>query len=269
MSEAEAIKKLQTPNTVASLQNDLEKLGVGKGSLILVHSSLSSLGWVCGGPVAVVQALMNTVTPAGTIVMPAHSGDYSDPAYWGNPPIPAEWQGLVRNTMPAYDPEITPTRGMGVIAETFRNFPQVLRSSHPAVSFTAWGRYASEITAGHSLNFPLGEGSPLARIYDFDGEVLLLGVGYANNTSFHLAENRAVGIKRVKNGGPVFEAGSRVWREYEDIEMDSDVFPQLGTDFEQHQAVKVGRVGMAESRLFKQRAAVDFAEKWLAARMKT
>src|SRR5690349_7103098 len=59
------------------------------------------------------------------------------------------------------------------------------------VSFAAWGRHALPITANHALDYGLGEHSPLARLYDLDGSVLLLGVGYERRTSLHLAEYRA------------------------------------------------------------------------------
>ena len=264
MGEREAIARSSAPRTRESLAGDLRRLGVTPGTTVLVHSSLSSLGWVCGGPVAVVQALTDAVTGSGTIVMPTQSAELSDPANWGNPPVPRAWWATIRETMPAYDPRVTPTRGMGRIVETFRTWPGALRSSHPQASFAAWGRRARQVVGGHSLDDSLGEGSPLARLYELDASVLLLGVGYGSNTSFHLAEYRAPGAPRVEAGAPILEDGRRVWKTYEDVDLDEKVFPEIGAAFEGTGRARLAKVGSAEARLFSQRAAVDFAEGWLA-----
>jgi len=265
MGEAAAIARTELPVTRETLGDDLTALGVEPGMTLLVHTSLSALGWVCGGPVTVVDALLEAVGDTGTLVVPTHSDDYSDPAGWSNPPVPAHWVPILRATMPAYDPRRTPTRGMGAVPELLRTWPGAVRSGHPAQSFAAVGRHAARVTANHGLAHALGEGSPLARVYDLDGWVLLLGVGYGRNTSFHLAEHRVPGADPTTAGAPVLEDGARVWREYAEIEWDEEPFPAIGAAFERDDGATVGRVGAAEGRLFRQRPAVDFATRWLTA----
>ncbi|EIK4249161.1 AAC(3) family N-acetyltransferase, partial [Salmonella enterica subsp. enterica serovar Infantis] len=119
-TEQELISRTPQPATRASLARQMRENGLTLGGTVLVHSSLSSLGWVAGGPVAVIQALLDCVGPQGTIVMPTHSGDLTDPADWRSPPVPADWVQILRNEMPAYDPQTTPTRNMGAVAELFR-----------------------------------------------------------------------------------------------------------------------------------------------------
>lgn len=262
-SKKTAIENSHLPRTTESLADDLRQIGLQAGMTLLVHSSLSSLGWVCGGPVTVIQALLDVLTPAGTLVVPTHSADYSDPSTWECPPVPMDWWQTIRDTMPAFDPAVTPSYGMGRIPEVFRTWPGVLRSSHPTGSFAAYGRFAREITEKHSLDHSFGEGSPLARLYDLGGQVLLLGVGYDSNTSFHLAEYRVPGAKPVTAGAPIVEDGRRIWKTYTDIEFDTDVFERIGADFDQTGSVLRGEVGSAESRLFSLREAVDFAVDWL------
>ncbi len=273
MSQIEVIERtnreLGGPVTLELLIDNLRQLGLSAGQTVLVHSSLSALGWVSGGPVAVIQALESILTPEGTLMMPAHSADLSDPAQWQHPPVPESWWAPIRRTMSAFDPDLTPTLNMGMIADTFRHQPGVVRSRHPSVSFAAWGKHATELIEGHSLEYCLGEESPLARLYDLDGQVLLLGVGYDRNTSIHLAEYRADFPSKpyITAGAPLMvqtPAGAieRAWVEYNDIELNESDFPQLGAAFESVQVVRQAKVGCATARLMSQRALVDFAVGW-------
>jgi aminoglycoside 3-N-acetyltransferase len=266
MSEEETIERFkEKPNTVASLTEDFTALGIKPGMTVIVHSSLSSLGWVCGEGAAVILSLETVLTADGTLVMPAHSGDLSDPVNWSNPAVPDSWFETIRNEMPCYDKDLTPTRGMGKIAETFRKQHSVVRSSHPQLSFAAWGKHKEYIIQDNHYEYALNTESPLGRIYDLNGFILLLGVGHENNTSLHLAEYRASfpSKKIIMNGMPVVENNRKQWKEFEDIAISSDDFEEIGSAYEQENNVTVGKVGNAVCRLIDQRSIVDFAVHWM------
>lgn len=264
MTERAAVDRTTQPNTVETLGRDLARLGLAGGDTVLVHASLSAIGWVCGGPVALIQALLGVVGQQGTIVMPAHTSDNSDPAGWRNPPVPADWVETIRATLPGFQVDITPSRAMGRIAECFRTCPGVLRSDHPQVSFVAKGRLAQAVTAQHALPPGLGPDSPLGALYRCQAKILLLGVGYSSCTSFHLAEVLSGKVPLVTAGCAMFDHGRRVWRWFEDIDYDSEDFGQIGTDLDASAAVSIGQVGCAPSRLMDLTVAVDFARDWLA-----
>jgi aminoglycoside 3-N-acetyltransferase len=268
MPEKEIIERTtDKPVTYADLLSDFRRIGIRPGMSLLVHSSLSSIGWVCGGVVSVIKALEEAISPNGTLVMPAHSSDVSDPTHWENPPVPESWRDVIRSEMPPFDNGLTPTRDMGVIAESFRKQTGVTRSNHPSASFCAWGMNRDFILQDDHYEYSQNEKSPLGRLYELNGYVLLLGVNYDKNTSFHLAEYKSAypGKITVRDGFPMMNGGKREWHEYEDILYRSDDFIQIGKDFEATGKCASGYVGNAKSRLFPQRDLVDFSVDWMNA----
>ncbi|MFF1410579.1 aminoglycoside N(3)-acetyltransferase [Streptomyces sp. NPDC058289] len=247
-----------------SLAAELRGLGLRPGETLLVHSSLGSLGWVCGGAATVVTALLDALGDAGTLVVPTHSGDNSDPAEWTNPPVPEAWWADIRASMPPFDARTTPTRGMGAVPEAVRSRPETIRSGHPQTSFAALGPRAATITDGHAPDCRLGERSPLARLEEAGARILLLGAGFDSCTAFHLAEYRVPG-PLVDNSFALMTAQGRCWTTVRDTPVSSDDFEELGAAFEKDRPVVRGTVGGAEVRLFDLADAVAYAEGWLAA----
>lgn len=252
------------PATRTSLAGDLAALGLSTGDTVLVHTSMKAIGWVPGGQVAVVQALLDVLGPDGTLVVPTQTGGNSDPKLWSRPPVPQEWWPVIREHMPAFDPAITPSLGIGAVAEAVRTWPGAVRSDHPHTSFAAVGARAAALMARHDLASQLGEGSPLRALEDVGARVLLLGVGYDACTAFHLGEYR-VPSRKTEHSGAVLTDRGREWITYVDVATDSDDFDRLGAAYEPTATVRRGQVGNADSRLFPLPEAVAFATEWLRA----
>jgi aminoglycoside 3-N-acetyltransferase len=147
------------------LAAQLRALGVRHGGVLLVHTSFRAVGPVQGGPAALIEALQDALGPEGTLVMPTMTDGESP-----------------------FDPATTPTWQMGITAELFWRRPGVRRSGHPGGSFAAAGPRAEQICAPQPLSPPHGPDSPVGRVHDLDGQVLLLGVGHSESTTLHLAE---------------------------------------------------------------------------------
>jgi aminoglycoside 3-N-acetyltransferase len=236
------------------------------GDVLVVHSSLTSLGWVAGGAAAVVDALLDAVGTDGTITMPAHSGDWGDPAGWENPPVPSDWWDEILVERPAFNPYATPLHKMGAIAENLLLRRETLRSSHPLHSHMANGLHAKQVIASHPLEDGFGDFSPLGRLYDLGAKVLLLGVGHGQNTSLHLAESRAQwpGKQQVEYKSKILSSDGARSVAWMGIDFDANDFEDLGQHLEQECEIQITKVGQADARLADMRTLVDAATLWIA-----
>lgn len=264
MSEKEVVEMTNAPITKKDLIFDLKKMGVKKGDCLLVHTSLSKVGWVCGGPTALVEALLESVGDGGTVMMPTHTTGNTEPRNWQNPAVPESWWQVIREEMPAFDLSKTPTVAMGVVSEAFRMWPGTLRSPHPIGSFAANGQHAEMLLVQHSLEPMFGDQSPLGRLYELGGKVLLIGVGHDSNTSLHLAEYLADFNKTyLQEGCAMVVEGKRQWVQFETLALDSGDFEKIGGEFKNDKPGIGGTIGFAKSLLFQQREMVDFAVDWM------
>lgn len=249
------------------IARSLREVGVRQGQTVMVHTSLKSLGYVCGGAQVVIEALLEAVGETGTLMMPTQSWKNLDPETGVHWEEPESWWPLIRENWPAYDKRITPTNTMGAVAEMFRQWPGALRSDHPARSVAALGPNARYLTEEHTLSNIFGEGSPVGKLYRLDGYVLLIGVGYDKNTSLHLADVRAEypGKHLVTEHSAVLVDGVRQWVAYDTLFVDGEDFGEIGAAFERTGAVSTVTLGGAVLRFMRQRALVDFAVDYIEA----
>jgi len=249
-----------------SIAEDLEKLGLRAGMHVIVHSSFKSIGHVIGGPAAVILALEIAITDSGTILMPTFTESLCDPATEENY-YPEEYREQVQAHLPVYQADLTPTtRSIGIIPETFRKQNGTLRSSHPHVSFAARGKGAEYLISNHSFHYALGEESPLARLYELKGYILMLGAPLDSITSLHLAEYRLPNERKKPKqwAACILQEGKRVWTHYDDIENECADFPLiLQAYMDEKRSYHQGKVGNADCTLVSQPALVDFGVEWM------
>jgi aminoglycoside 3-N-acetyltransferase len=253
---------MPAPNTLNSLCRDLSDLGLKSGMTVMVHSSLGQIGWTVGGPVTVIRALLDVLGTAGTLVMPAESPQISDPSTWNDPRVKPEWYEVIRDNLPEFDAQTTPT-SMGAVPEAFRTYPGTLRSNHPLVSVCANGRLARDITRHHALEFCEGKGTPFEKLYEMGAYTLLLGVGFNRCSSLHYAESLVPNRRTTISRFPIVRNGERVWMQTPDMDFDNGVhFPVIGKQFSETHAPRTGPVGNADSSFFSTRELVDFAKSY-------
>lgn len=258
-------KTVERAVTYDDLVGEFKKIGIKEGQSISVHISMSKIGWIVGGAETLIRALLHVVGDTGTIMMPSQTWKNLDPSTGVHWEQPEEWWPLIRENWPAYDPDVTPAIGMGSTAEMFRKWPGAKRSSHPARSFAAVGPHAEYLVRDHDLENIFGEGSPLDKLYELNGYVLLLGVGHNKNTSLHLAETRAEypGKHSSSESSAIMVEGKRQWVTYKTLAVDDGDFIELGEKYNREKGVPVQRVGEADTLFMPQRPLVDWAVKWM------
>ncbi len=260
----QVIQSADAPLTRAGIAQELRDMGLKRGDLVLVHTSLSALGWVCGGAQAVIEALFDVVGSGGTLVMPGFSLDLSDPAGWTAPPVPARWHQEIRDQIPVFSACHTPTGYVGQVPEAFRHWTGVQRSLHPKFSFLACGPLADDITISHPLSNALGPETPLGTMHYLGARVLMLGGGWDSCTSFHLAEYLVELPVVAWENLPVGRVdGVTQWKRVADVARFEDHFPEIGRRFETTGLVRRGFGGAAT--LLEMRDAVSAAQDWFEA----
>ena len=255
-----SIDKNFTPITKEVLINKFSQLGIKQGDILLIHASLSSLGYVVGGAEALFWALREVVGNEGTIVVPSQTVEISDPASWQYPPVPQEWYDVTRDAIPAYSKNLSYSKAMGAFSQFIGILPDSIRSNHPMYSFTAIGEKASEIIEQDSFDFPFGDKSPLGRMYSIGAKVLMIGTDFETNTSLHLAENR-LNREVIYEKSKILTKDGEKWISFKNIELDIyDDYLEIQKNFMEHYTVNHISINESNVYLFDMKECVDFAE---------
>jgi len=171
------IKSTAPTITKQQMKADLDRLGLRPGDIVMLHSSLKSLGYVEGGSSVVIEALYEAISPGGTLIVPT----YYQPG--GTILATCKMEGYF------FDPRIHGT-GLGALPAAFLKFPGVERSIHPTHSVSAVGPKAKYVTEAHHLAPSIfGDGSPWQRCVELNGKILGLGVSMGPVTFYHLLED--------------------------------------------------------------------------------
>jgi aminoglycoside 3-N-acetyltransferase len=223
--------------SIAEVTDQLRALGVEEGGVLLVHTSFRVTRPVEGGPLGLIEALRDALGPDGTLVMPSFAGDDDKP----------------------FDPMSTPASpDLGVVADTFWRLPRVLRSNH-VHAFAAAGPEAARITSDPLPLPPHIPESPVGRVHDLDGQVLLLGVGHDADTTLHLAELLAGVPYRVPKYCTVVHDGRPVRIDYEENDHCCARFAFADEWLRARSLQSEGGVGHAHARLARSRDIVGIA----------
>ncbi len=215
----------------------LRELGIVQADVVLVHTSFRAVRPIENGPLDLIDALLHALGPDGTLVMPSWSGDDDSPFEAATTPASAS---------------------LGVVADVFWRMPGVLRSDH-AFAFAALGPQAARIT-GDPLPLPphILE-SPVGRVYEQDGKVLLLGVNHDADTTLHLAEVLAGVPYRLPKYITVLRDGRPVRVDYGENDHCCERFALADEWLRERGLQTEGRVGHAQARLARARHIVEVA----------
>jgi len=256
--------------TKSRLVDDLRNLGSAAAQTVMLQASVKAIGWIVGGPDVVIQALIDVLGPNGTLMMCVGWEERIpyDLAEW-----PESWQRAYLAECPPFNPATSRAcREWSILTEYLRTWPGAFRSNHPDSSFAAVGALARWITEKHPLQYGYGPGSPLAKLCEVKGKVLLLGAPLKTVTLLHYAEHMAkVPNKRtVHYKMPVLREGQRVWVAIEEFDTSRGIVADAEKYFEtivrqylESGKARSGRVGMAQSYLFNANDLAKFAVRWL------
>lgn len=158
---------------------------VEPGDDVFIHVSLGRLGHFDAGVEDIVDALLEAISPGGTLIAMTDTRSFST-------------TGRFSMSQPSET---------GLLTEVIRNRPDARRSRVPMVSYAAIGPKAEYYTQEYHSH--LDPESTIARLLDQDGKIMLIGIEYEKCTLYHLSEER-------------HETPYNFYKTFEGVEVDAD-----------------------------------------------
>jgi aminoglycoside 3-N-acetyltransferase len=256
--------------TRASLRDDLRRIGLREGDTVLLHAAMSKVGPMLNGPDILAHAMLDVMGPGGTVMVYTSWDSLHCDLVDDDGRVLPEW----RDHVPGFD--VAGSRAVrmnGVIAEFVRTMPGARRSANPGASMAAIGARAGWITADHPQDYGYGPGSPLAKLVEARGRVLMVGAPWDRMTLVHHADHLAnIPDKRLIRVEVPFASDRGIhWQMIEEFETDEpvhaalpdDYIDRIVTDYVATGAGSQGLIGSAPSLLIDAQPFVPFAANWV------
>lgn len=243
--------------TKDDLIEHFKNLGLQKGMLVYVQSALDYFTYVCGGNRTIIEALQEVVGYDGGIVVSAYTKDNIDPLNRDAKQFKPYQIEVIRDAMPSFHKKLTIPKN--TLARQMMLHDGTYRSNHPTHSFVAWGKYAKLICDKHPLHFPLSNDSPLMKVCELNGYVLLLGIKYEAVDVFTLARGNDASTPIRIVSAPIERKGKKSFINMLDYVYEKRDIAEIQAMLEERQIVRETYIGSARCRLFHAKEALTLA----------
>lgn len=222
----------------SGLISGFQNAGINAGETLLVHSSYKSFGGVEGGPQTVIDALLEVLSPEGTLIMPTFNFNFNKGESW--------------------DVRSTPSQ-MGVLTELVRSDPRAKRVFHPFYSFAVIGKHA-ELLTRERYKSSYERNSVFGKLRDLDGKIMIIGLDYTHSLTFvhHVEQMEGVDYRFIKAfSGQVTEEDGRTYTDTFFMlvrDLDKGVITEvnpMGALLEKLGVVTVHKIGDADVKVMK------------------
>lgn len=238
--------------TKSDIMKELDNLGIQNTDVILVHSSMKSIGLTENGADTVLDAFIEYLSP-GLLIFPTHTWAQMNEEY------------------NVFNPMTEPSC-VGILSNLFMKRPGVVRSWHPTHSVAALGKGAEEYVQGEEKReTPCPREGCWGKLYDLGAKILFIGCSLRRNTIIHGVEewngipmrltDHYQALKILTPDGRLLERPLR--RHYHPLCDVSENYGKLELPLIKDGIAQIGRVGDAKTYICDVRKMVDLVTDFL------